>query len=223
MRATCAWRAMCYPALFGTMGRMLSSFSSKTRTSCGFRIRVRSLRRIPSRTTRRRLPLAPTGAMACSTPRSCRPSALRSMLRLRAPSLGQLLLQARRQQWLLLQPASGKLVSSIPNSLPSAVYTPNSMASVADLESVSKLYGTFVALRKVSLGFERGRCYVLLGENGAGKSTLLRLIAGLIPPTYGSLRVFGEKPENVRERIGYMSHASMLYDEFSAVENLRYF
>jgi heme ABC exporter ATP-binding subunit CcmA len=97
------------------------------------------------------------------------------------------------------------------------------MASVADLESVSKLYGTFVALRKVSLSFERGRCYVLLGENGAGKSTLLRLIAGLIRPTYGGVRVFGEKPEDARARIGYMSHAPMLYDELSGAENLRYF
>ena len=104
------------------------------------------------------------------------------------------------------------------------------MASVADLESVSKLYGTFVALRKVSLSFEQGRCYVLLGENGAGKSTLLRMIAGLLRPTYGSVRVFGgekpgggENPSDARERIGYMSHAPMLYDELSAAENLRYF
>jgi heme ABC exporter ATP-binding subunit CcmA len=97
------------------------------------------------------------------------------------------------------------------------------MTPVVELESVSKLYGAFVALRKVSLSFEPGRCYVLLGENGAGKSTLLRLVAGLIRPTYGSIRVFGEKPQDARERIGYMSHASMLYDEFSAAENLRYF
>jgi heme ABC exporter ATP-binding subunit CcmA len=97
------------------------------------------------------------------------------------------------------------------------------MASFVDLDQVSKLYGTFVALRKISLNFERGRCYVLLGENGAGKSTLLRLIAGLLRPTYGSLRVFGEAPSEVRERIGYMSHAPMLYDELSGVENLRYF
>ena len=97
------------------------------------------------------------------------------------------------------------------------------MTPVVELESVSKLYGAFVALRKISLSFELGRCYVLLGENGAGKSTLLRLIAGLIRPTYGSVRVFGEKADNVRERIGYMSHASMLYEEFSGIENLRYF
>jgi heme ABC exporter ATP-binding subunit CcmA len=97
------------------------------------------------------------------------------------------------------------------------------MTPVVELESVSKLYGAFVALRKVSLSFEQGRCYVLLGENGAGKSTLLRLIAGLIRPTYGSVRVFGDPPGDARERIGYMSHAAMLYDELSGAENLRYF
>jgi heme ABC exporter ATP-binding subunit CcmA len=98
------------------------------------------------------------------------------------------------------------------------------MACLVELESVSKLYGTFVALRKVSLSFERGRCYVLLGENGAGKSTLLRMIAGLLKPTSGNVRLFdGQPAEDVRDRVGYMSHAPMLYDELSGIENLRYF
>jgi heme ABC exporter ATP-binding subunit CcmA len=95
---------------------------------------------------------------------------------------------------------------------------------IVQLESLSKLYGSFVAVRKISLEFSPGHCYVLLGENGAGKSTLLRLIAGLLKPTHGTVRVFGaEKPADVRDRIGYMSHAPMLYDELSAIENLRYF
>lgn len=98
------------------------------------------------------------------------------------------------------------------------------MSAIAQFDSVSKLFGTFAALRKVSLTFERGRCYVLLGENGAGKSTLLRILAGLLQPSYGTVRVFdGLAPADARDRIGYMSHAPMLYDEFSGVENLRYF
>ncbi len=97
------------------------------------------------------------------------------------------------------------------------------MAPAVELESVSKLYGTFVALRKVSLSIEQGRCCVLLGENGAGKSTLLRLLAGLIRPTHGAVRIFEQAPQDTRDRIGYMSHAPMLYEEFSASENLRYF
>jgi len=98
------------------------------------------------------------------------------------------------------------------------------MSAIAQFDSVSKLFETFAALRKVSLTFERGRCYVLLGENGAGKSTLLRILAGLLQPSYGTVRVFdGLAPADARDRIGYMSHAPMLYDEFSGVENLRYF
>ncbi|WP_446743921.1 ABC transporter ATP-binding protein [Silvibacterium acidisoli] len=98
------------------------------------------------------------------------------------------------------------------------------MPPLVELHDVSKLYGSFAALRKISLGFEQGRCYVLLGENGAGKSTLLRIVAGLIKPTHGRLALFGDlSPEEARSRIGYMSHAPMLYDEFSGVENLRYF
>ncbi len=97
------------------------------------------------------------------------------------------------------------------------------MPITAQLETVSKLYGTFAALRKVSLTLEAGHCYVLLGENGAGKSTLLRILAGLLRPSYGTLTIFGTTAEDARDRIGYMSHAPMLYDEYTAVENLRYF
>jgi heme ABC exporter ATP-binding subunit CcmA len=97
------------------------------------------------------------------------------------------------------------------------------MPITAQLEIVSKLYGTFAALRKVSLVLEPGRCYVLLGENGAGKSTLLRILAGLLRPTYGTVTVLGISPQEARDRIGYMSHAPMLYDEYTAVENLEYF
>ena len=97
------------------------------------------------------------------------------------------------------------------------------MSITAQLEDVSKLYGTFAALRRVSLTLEAGRCYVLLGENGAGKSTLLRILAGLLRPTYGTVTVLGTSPQEARDRIGYMSHAPMLYDEYTAVENLAYF
>jgi len=100
----------------------------------------------------------------------------------------------------------------------------NTRPQYAQLNQVSKLFGSFAALRQVSLDFEPGRCYVLLGENGAGKSTLLRILAGLLRPTHGTVSVFGEsQPHEARARIGYMSHAPMLYDELTAEENLRYF
>ncbi|HUX28671.1 MAG TPA: heme ABC exporter ATP-binding protein CcmA [Terracidiphilus sp.] len=92
------------------------------------------------------------------------------------------------------------------------------------LHQVSKLFGSFAALRQVSVDLEPGRCYVLLGENGAGKSTLLRILAGLLLPSLGTVKVFGDsEPHDARARIGYMSHAPMLYDELTAQENLRYF
>lgn len=98
---------------------------------------------------------------------------------------------------------------------------------LAQLDGVSRLYGRFAALRKITASFAVGRCYVLLGENGAGKSTLLRVLAGLLEPTQGTAHlVLDGKPEKLAEqraRIGYMGHASMLYDELSALENLRYF
>ncbi|HET6169969.1 MAG TPA: ABC transporter ATP-binding protein, partial [Terracidiphilus sp.] len=94
----------------------------------------------------------------------------------------------------------------------------------ARLDQVSKLFGSFAALRQVSVDLEPGRCYVLIGENGAGKSTLLRILAGLLRPTHGTVKVFGGfEPHDARERIGYMSHAPMLYDELTAQENLTYF
>jgi ABC-type multidrug transport system ATPase subunit len=94
----------------------------------------------------------------------------------------------------------------------------------ARLDAVSKLFGSFAALRQVSAELETGRCYVLIGPNGAGKSTLLRILAGLIRPTMGKVSVFENlEPQQARARIGYMSHAAMLYDELTGQENLRYF
>ena len=92
------------------------------------------------------------------------------------------------------------------------------------LQSVSKIYGTFAALRNISTTFPSGTCTVILGENGAGKSTLLRVVAGLITPTRGSVTVFAQStPHQQRHRMAYMSHSPMLYDELTAMENLNYF
>ena len=113
--------------------------------------------------------------------------------------------------------------ANAPSETPSA-RPGNAQPCIAQLDQVSKLFGSFAALRQVSLRLEPGRCYVLLGENGAGKSTLLRVLAGLLRPTHGTVSVFGSsRPHEARARIGYMSHAPMLYDELTAQENLRYF
>ena len=87
---------------------------------------------------------------------------------------------------------------------------------------MSLLFGSFVALREVSLRLASGSSVVLLGPNGAGKSTLLRLLAGLATPNYGTVRLFGEPASRLRGRIAYMAHQTMLYDELTGPENLRY-
>ncbi len=89
---------------------------------------------------------------------------------------------------------------------------------------VVKQFGRFAALRGVNAEFAPGKLYVILGDNGAGKTTLLRTIAGLAQPSRGVISVLGSKNlKHARFRIGYMAHPSMLYDEMSGMENLRYF
>ena len=87
-----------------------------------------------------------------------------------------------------------------------------------------KQFGRFAALRGVSASFEAGRLYGILGDNGAGKTTLLRILAGLVPPTRGEISILGKKnPREVCREFGYMAHPSLLYDEMTGMENLRYF
>jgi ABC-type multidrug transport system ATPase subunit len=87
-----------------------------------------------------------------------------------------------------------------------------------------KQFGRFAALRGVSASFAAGRLYGILGDNGAGKTTLLRMLAGLVAPTRGQITVLGKNdPREVCREFGYMAHPSLLYDEMSGMENLRYF
>jgi len=87
-----------------------------------------------------------------------------------------------------------------------------------------KQFGRFAALRGVNATFAAGRLYTILGDNGAGKTTLLRSLAGLAQPTRGSISMLGTS--NLRDicsQLGYMAHPSLLYDEMTGMENLRYF
>jgi ABC-type multidrug transport system ATPase subunit len=87
-----------------------------------------------------------------------------------------------------------------------------------------KQFGRFAALRGITAEFAPGRLYALLGDNGAGKTTLLRTLAGLTRPTRGGISLLGTSDVRAACReVGYMAHASMLYDEMSGMENLRYF
>jgi len=91
------------------------------------------------------------------------------------------------------------------------------------VSNVIKQFGRFAALRGVTAEFEAGRFHAILGDNGAGKTTLLRALAGLAQPTRGEILIFGRSPQEACRDIGYMAHPSLLYDEMSGMENLRYF
>jgi ABC-type multidrug transport system ATPase subunit len=97
------------------------------------------------------------------------------------------------------------------------------ISSTIVVENVIKQFGRFAALRGVSAEFDAGRFHAILGDNGAGKTTLLRAFAGLARPTQGTISIFGKSPQAACRDIGYMAHPSLLYDEMSGMENLRYF
>lgn len=96
-------------------------------------------------------------------------------------------------------------------------------ASTIFVRNVIKQFGRFAALRGVTAEFDSGRFHAILGDNGAGKTTLLRALAGLAHPTRGEISIFGRTPKDACRNLGYMAHPSLLYDEMSGMENLRYF
>jgi heme exporter protein A len=93
------------------------------------------------------------------------------------------------------------------------------------VEGLARRYGEREALSGVSLALAAGQTLAVFGPNGAGKSTLLRVLATLLRPHAGSVRVLGsELPSEawaVRGRIGLLGHEPLLYRDLSARENLR--
>ena len=93
-------------------------------------------------------------------------------------------------------------------------------------EKVEKRYGGLYALRRVSLEVAPGECVVLAGRNGSGKTTLLRIAARLVKPSAGTVSYSsGRGDENASDRVqpGFVAHATMVYDELTAEENLLLF
>jgi heme exporter protein A len=100
------------------------------------------------------------------------------------------------------------------------------ITAVVELTGVTRLFGTTAALVRADLSVERGQIVVLRGPNGAGKSTLLRILATSLSPTYGRGRVLGFDLARQRDRIRrgteLVTHATRLYDDLTAAENLRF-
>ena len=95
-----------------------------------------------------------------------------------------------------------------------------------EIDGLVRCYGEREALAGVSLKLAQGQTLAVLGPNGAGKTTLLRVLATLLRPHAGAVRVFGEslpgEAWRARGRIGLLGHEPLLYRELSARENLRY-
>ena len=92
---------------------------------------------------------------------------------------------------------------------------------------LTKRFGTFTAVDRISFNVRRGEIFGFLGANGAGKTTAMRMLCGLSVPTAGEGRVAGfdiaTEAEEVKKRIGYMSQRFSLYEDLKVWENLRLF
>jgi phospholipid/cholesterol/gamma-HCH transport system ATP-binding protein len=101
---------------------------------------------------------------------------------------------------------------------------------VAELIDVRKRFNSHEILRGVSLTAQRGETVVIMGGSGSGKTVTLRLIAGLIRPTSGIVRVFGRRLDNlgeeellpIRRRMGYVFQGAALFDSLTVHENVAY-
>ena len=95
-----------------------------------------------------------------------------------------------------------------------------------ELSNVSRFFGDLVALKDVSFRVTPGESVLLFGPNGAGKTTLLRTLAALSRPSEGQVRFGGANlyrdPQTAKAAIGFVSHATFLYGELTARENLRF-
>jgi ABC-2 type transport system ATP-binding protein len=95
------------------------------------------------------------------------------------------------------------------------------------VEDLTKRFGAFTAVDRVTFAVRRGEVYGWLGPNGAGKTTTIRMLLGLLEPSEGSCRVLGHDPTRetkaMQARVGYMSQHFTLYRDLTARENIRFY
>lgn len=91
------------------------------------------------------------------------------------------------------------------------------------IRGVTKKFGSLVALDRVDLKIHRGDFIAIFGPNGAGKTTLLKVIASLLQPSSGAVLFLDDGTPLDRRHVGYVSHQSLLYNEMSGLENLRFY
>ena len=96
-----------------------------------------------------------------------------------------------------------------------------------EVNNLTKKFGSFTAVDKVSFNVVQGQIFGFLGANGAGKSTTIRMLIGILEPTSGDALVGGysikKQPDLVKTQIGYMSQKFSLYNDLTVAENIRFF
>ena len=94
-------------------------------------------------------------------------------------------------------------------------------------KDLTKRFGDFYAVNKISFEVNKGEIFGFLGANGAGKTTAMRILCGLSHPTSGEAAVAGfdvyKEPESIKKKIGYMSQKFSLYENLTVVENIEFF
>jgi ABC-2 type transport system ATP-binding protein len=104
---------------------------------------------------------------------------------------------------------------------------PAADAPAIEVRELTRRFGQFVAVDRVSFTVRRGEIFGFLGSNGAGKSTTIRMLCGLLEPTSGTAVVGGvdvkRDPEGVKRRIGYMSQRFSLYELLTVDQNIAFF
>ena len=98
---------------------------------------------------------------------------------------------------------------------------------VVNITSVSKAFVSKRVLRQINLSITPSQSVCLCGINGAGKSTLFRIIAGLLQPDEGFVKINGydiaKEPEKSKVHLGVISHKSMVYSDLTVFENIHFF
>ncbi len=99
--------------------------------------------------------------------------------------------------------------------------------TVLGARGLGRQFGALFAVRDIDLDIGPGEAVAVFGPNGAGKTTLARLLAGSLKPSTGTLRLLGKDPwrsgGDARLGIGFVGHHTLLYDDLTARENLRFF